>query len=112
MKMAAGTLKNSTLETGGKSPLIVFEDADLEQAAKWAHIGIMSNQGQICTATSRILVHESIYDKFVARFKEIVATTSKVGDPFSDETFQGPQITKTQYERVLSYIESGKSEGA
>lgn len=112
MKMAAGTLKNITLETGGKSPLIVFEDADLEQAAKWAHIGIMSNQGQICTATSRILVHESIYDKFVARFKEIVATTSKVGDPFSDETFQGPQITKTQYERVLSYIESGKSEGA
>ncbi|KAJ9208839.1 hypothetical protein DTO021D3_56 [Paecilomyces variotii] len=112
MKMAAGTLKNVTLETGGKSPLLVFEDADLEQAAKWAHIGIMSNQGQICTATSRILVHDSIYDKFVALFKEVVLTTSKVGDPFSDETFQGPQVTKAQYERVLSYIESGKSEGA
>ncbi|KAJ9300712.1 hypothetical protein DTO271G3_1876 [Paecilomyces variotii] len=112
MKMAAGTLKNITLETGGKSPLLVFEDADLEQAAKWAHIGIMSNQGQICTATSRILVHDSIYDKFVALFKEVVLSTSKVGDPFSDETFQGPQVTKAQYERVLSYIESGKSEGA
>ncbi|KAL1966435.1 hypothetical protein VTN77DRAFT_4577 [Rasamsonia byssochlamydoides] len=112
MKMAASTLKNITLETGGKSPLLVFEDADLEQAAKWAHIGIMSNQGQICTATSRILVQESIYDKFVALFKEVVATTSKVGDPFSDDTFQGPQVTKAQYERVLSYIESGKSEGA
>lgn len=112
MKMAASTLKNITLETGGKSPLLVFEDADLEQAAKWAHIGIMSNQGQICTATSRILVQESIYDKFVALFKDVVASTSKVGDPFADETFQGPQVTKAQYERVLSYIESGKSEGA
>ncbi|KAJ5949102.1 aldehyde dehydrogenase-like protein [Penicillium verhagenii] len=96
MKMAAGTLKNITLETGGKSPLIVFEDADLEQAAKWAHIGIMYNQGQVCTSTSRILVHDSV----------------KVGDPFADETFQGPQVTKAQYDRVLSYIEAGKAEGA
>ncbi|PLN82410.1 aldehyde dehydrogenase [Aspergillus taichungensis] len=112
MKMAASTLKNITLETGGKSPLVVFGDADLEQAAKWAHIGIMYNQGQVCTATSRILVHDSVYDKFVALFKEAVASTSKVGDPFADDTFQGPQVTKAQYERVLSYIESGKSEGA
>ncbi|KAL1850816.1 mitochondrial aldehyde dehydrogenase [Paecilomyces lecythidis] len=112
MKLAAASLKNITLETGGKSPLVVFEDADLDQAAKWAHIGIMSNQGQICTATSRILVHDSIYDQFVAQFKEVVLSTSKVGDPFSDDTFQGPQVTKAQYERVLSYIESGKSEGA
>lgn len=112
MKMAAVNLKNITLETGGKSPLVVFADADLEQAAKWAHIGIMYNQGQVCTATSRILVHESVYDKFVSLFKDAVATTSKVGDPFADDTFQGPQVTKAQYERVLSYIESGKSEGA
>jgi aldehyde dehydrogenase (NAD(P)+) len=112
MKMAAGTLKNITLETGGKSPLIVFEDADIEQAAKWAHIGIMYNQGQVCTSTSRLLVHESVYDKFVSVFKEVVASTSKVGDPFDDETFQGPQVTKAQYDRVLSYIEAGKSEGA
>lgn len=112
MKMAAGTMKNITLETGGKSPLVVFNDADLEQAAKWAHIGIMYNQGQVCTATSRILVHDSVYDKFVALFKEAVKTTSKVGNPFEDETFQGPQVTKAQYDRVLSYIESGKSEGA
>ncbi|KAJ5579840.1 aldehyde dehydrogenase [Penicillium hispanicum] len=112
MKMAAGTLKNITLETGGKSPLLVFQDADVEQAAKWAHAGIMYNQGQVCTSTSRILVHDSIYDRFVAIFKEVVASTSKVGDPFADDTFQGPQITKAQYDRVLSYIESGKSEGA
>jgi aldehyde dehydrogenase (NAD(P)+) len=72
----------------------------------------MYNQGQVCTATSRILVHDSVYDKFVELFKEVVKTTSKVGDPFSDDTFQGPQVTKAQYDRVLSYIEAGKSEGA
>ena len=112
MKMASGTMKNITLETGGKSPLLVFADADLEQAAKWAHIGIMSNMGQICTATSRILVQDSIYDKFITLFRDTIQNTSKVGDPFKEETFQGPQVTKAQYERVLSYIESGKSEGA
>ncbi|KAI6789527.1 retinal dehydrogenase 2 [Hortaea werneckii] len=68
--------------------------------------------GQICTATSRILVQEGVYDKFVEAFKDYVGKTSKIGDPFSDETFQGPQVTKAQYERVLSYIEAGKSDGA
>ena len=112
MKMAAINLKNITLETGGKSPLLVFDDADLDQAVKWAHIGIMSNQGQICTATSRILVQDGVYDKFVAAFKDHCKETSIVGDPFKEDTFQGPQVTKAQYERVLSYIEAGKSEGA
>ncbi|KAF2132396.1 aldehyde dehydrogenase-like protein [Dothidotthia symphoricarpi CBS 119687] len=112
MKMAAVNLKNITLETGGKSPLLVFDDADLDQAVKWAHIGIMYNQGQVCTATSRILVQEGIYDKFVKAFKEHVSEASVVGDPFHDDTFQGPQVTKAQFERVLSYIEAGKSEGA
>ena len=69
MKMASVNLKNITLETGGKSPLIVFDDADLEQAVEWAHIGIMYNQGQICTATSRILVQDKIYDKFLGRLQ-------------------------------------------
>lgn len=63
MKAASVNLKNITLETGGKSPLLVFDDADLEQAAKWAHIGIMTNAGQVCCATSRILVQETVYDK-------------------------------------------------
>ena len=112
MRMASVNMKNITLETGGKSPLLVFEDAELEQAVRWAHVGIMSNMGQICTATSRILVQEGIYDKFVGLFKEQVKSVSKVGDPFKDETFQGPQVTKTQYEKVLGYIESGKEEGA
>lgn len=70
------------------------------------------NQGQVCCATSRILVQEGIYDKFVEAFAEHVKNTSVVGDPWKDDTFQGPQVTKAQYDRVLSYIESGKTEGA
>lgn len=112
MKMAAVNLKNITLETGGKSPLIVFDDADLENAVEWSHIGIMSNQGQICTATSRILVQDGIYDKFVDAFRKQVKNISKVGDPFDENTFQGPQVTKDQYERIMSYVDVGKSEGA
>ncbi|KAF2021786.1 aldehyde dehydrogenase-like protein [Aaosphaeria arxii CBS 175.79] len=112
MKMAAVNMKNITLETGGKSPLVVFDDADLDQAVKWAHVGIMYNQGQVCTATSRILVQEGVYDKFIEGFKKHVSETSVVGDPFKDDTFQGPQVTKTQFERVLSYIDAGKKEGA
>ncbi|KAI9767126.1 MAG: mitochondrial aldehyde dehydrogenase [Geoglossum simile] len=112
MKMAAVNMKNITLETGGKSPLIVFEDADLEQAAKWAHFGVMYNMGQICSATSRILVHELIYDKFVELYIKEIKLVSKIGDPFKNDTYQGPQVTKAQYERVLAYIETGKREGA
>lgn len=112
MKMAASTMKNITLETGGKSPLIVFEDADLDLAATWSHGGIMSNQGQICTATSRLLVHEKVYDNFISKFKAAVDKLSVLGDPFEESTFQGPQVTRAQYERVLSYIKSGKDEGA
>ena len=112
MKLASVNMKNITLETGGKSPLLVFDDANFDQAVKWSHMGIMSNQGQICTATSRIMVQEGIYDKFVEAFKERIKSTSVVGDPFKSDTYQGPQVTKTQFERVMGYIESGKSEGA
>lgn len=112
MKQASATMKNITLETGGKSPLLVFDDADLDQAVKWSHIGIMSNQGQICTSTSRILVQEGVYEKFVEEFKKHCKQVSVVGDPFSEDTFQGPQVTKQQYDKVLSYVEAGKSEGA
>jgi aldehyde dehydrogenase (NAD+) len=112
MKLASINLKDITLETGGKSPLLVFEDADIESAVHWAHTGIMFNQGQVCTANSRILVHESVYDRFVKQFKERVNIISKIGDPFQDDTFQGPQVTKAQFDRIISYIESGKAEGA
>ncbi|KAL5356575.1 aldehyde dehydrogenase domain-containing protein [Aspergillus floccosus] len=112
MKMAASTLKNTTLETGGKSPLIVYPDADLDQAVKWAHFGIMSNQGQICTATSRIFVHQDILVSFLARFKQRIESTSKIGSQWDESTFQGPQVTRAQYERILSYFEIAKNEGA
>jgi aldehyde dehydrogenase (NAD+) len=72
----------------------------------------MSNQGQICTATSRILVQETIYDSFIESFKKQVQEVSVVGDPFAETTFQGPQVTKTQYERVLGFVQAGKDEGA
>lgn len=112
MKMASVNLKNITLETGGKSPLIVFNDADLANAVEWVHIGIMLNQGQICTATSRILVQDGIYDRFVEAFREQVRSVSKVGDPFDEQTFQGPQVTRDQYERIMAYVDVGKKEGA
>ena len=72
----------------------------------------MSNQGQICTATSRILVQEPAYESFIEAFKKQVQEYSVVGDPFAETSFQGPQVTKTQYERVLGYIKTGKEEGA
>lgn len=112
MAMAAKTLKNITLETGGKSPLLVFSDADLDQAVKWSHLGIMSNQGQICTATSRILVQEDIYDQFITKFKDAVQNVSKIGDQWDESTYQGPQVSKAQHERILSYVQAGLDEGA
>ncbi|CAH0047658.1 unnamed protein product [Clonostachys solani] len=111
MKLASTTMKRVTLETGGKSPMIILKDADIEQAVQWAHVGIMSNQGQVCSATSRIFVHKDIYDDFIKRYIEKVES-AKVGDPFESDTFQGPQVTRSQFERVLSYIECGKQEGA
>lgn len=112
MKMASGTMKALTLETGGKSPLIVFDDANLDQAVKWAHVGIMDNQGQVCTATSRLLIQEGVYDAFVEKFKAYTEKTSIVGDPFSAETYQGPQINAQQRDRILSYISSASDSGA
>lgn len=72
----------------------------------------MYNQGQVCTATSRILVQASIYDSFVAAFQKHVQDVSVVGDPFATNTFQGPQVTKAQHERVLGFVQAGKDEGA
>ncbi|KAI6013728.1 aldehyde dehydrogenase [Pisolithus microcarpus] len=108
---AKSNLKNVTLELGGKSPNIIFDDADLEQAVHWAMLGVFFNQGQCCIAGSRIFVQEGIYDEFLKRFTE-KSRSIKVGDPFTPDTFQGPQVSKIQYERVMGYIESGKKEGA
>jgi aldehyde dehydrogenase (NAD+) len=112
MKAAAtSNLKKVTLELGGKSPNIVFDDADIEQAINWVHFGVFFNQGQACTAGTRIFVQDGIYDKFLAAFKEYTAK-AKIGDPFNEETFQGPQINKVQFDRIMGYIESAKQEGA
>ena len=112
MRSAATNLKNITLECGGKSPLIVFDDADLEQAVKWSHGGIMDNSGQVCTSTSRIYVQEGIYDKFIDEFVKYVKQNATLGSPFDEDVYQGPQVSKTQYEKILSYIEEGKKQGA
>ncbi|KAF1802660.1 aldehyde dehydrogenase domain-containing protein [Mucor lusitanicus] len=104
-------LKKVTLELGGKSPNIIFDDADLDQAVRWAHKGIFFNHGQCCCAGSRIYVQESIHDKFLEKFKEYTSQT-KLGNPHDDDTFQGPQVSQTQFDRIMSYIESGKEQGA
>ncbi|KAG8220341.1 aldehyde dehydrogenase domain-containing protein [Butyriboletus roseoflavus] len=104
-------LKNVTLELGGKSPNIIFDDADLEQAVNWATHGIFWNHGQTCCAGSRIFVQEGIYDEFLKRFTE-KAQSLKVGDPFNPETFQGPQVSEIQFNRIMGYIQSGRDAGA
>ncbi|EJD50206.1 aldehyde dehydrogenase [Auricularia subglabra TFB-10046 SS5] len=112
MKAAASSnLKKVTLELGGKSPNIIFEDADVDQAIRWAAFGLFFNHGQCCCAGSRVYVQESIYDSFVEKFKAHVKTL-KVGDPFDKETFQGPQVSQLQFDRIMGYIESGKKAGA
>lgn len=112
MKAAAGSnLKKVTLELGGKSPNIVFDDADIEQAISWVNFGIYMNHGQCCCAGSRIYVQDGIYDKFLEAFKE---RTKKnvVGAPHDPNTFQGPQVSQLQFDRIMGYIEEGKKSGA
>ncbi|KAJ5920146.1 hypothetical protein N7516_011004 [Penicillium verrucosum] len=112
MRMASDTMKNITLETGGKSALVVFDDAQIPNAVKWAHYGVMGNMGQICTATSRIFVHEKIYDTFIQSFKEYVAKVQVIGCPFEEKTYQGPQVSKGQFEKILEYGRIAQEEGA
>ncbi|WP_042347762.1 aldehyde dehydrogenase family protein [Bacillus massiliigorillae] len=111
MISAAQTIKKVGLELGGKSPNIVFADADFETAVDYALYAIYANQGQVCSAGSRLLLEETIYDKFV---EELVARAEQieVGDGTSPTTEMGPLISETQMNRVLHYIELGKSEGA
>lgn len=101
MKAAAGSnLKKVTLELGGKSPNIVFDDADIDNAISWVNFGVFYNHGQCCCAGTRVYVQEGIYDKFVEKFKER-ALANKVGDPFQEDTFQGPQVSQLQFDRIM-----------
>jgi len=104
-------LKNVTLELGGKSPLIILDDVNLDEAVEFSHFALFTNMGQVCTAGSRTFVHESIYDEFV---KKATARAQKrvIGNPWNMETESGPQIDQEQMEKILEMIESGKKEGA
>jgi aldehyde dehydrogenase (NAD+) len=108
---AKSNLKKITLELGGKSPSIIFDDADLDETIEWATHGLFFNHGQACCAGSRIFVQAGIYDEFIERFIA-KAKTIKLGDPFREGTDQGPQISQIQFDRIMGYIQSGKEQGA
>lgn len=111
MKAAAEGITPVTLELGGKSPFLVFPDADLERAASIAAEGIFYNTGQSCDAFSRTLVHESIHDEFVELFVERAADR-RVGDPLQDGTTMGPLASEQQYQKFTNYVECGENAGA
>ncbi|ETO08951.1 aldehyde dehydrogenase X, mitochondrial precursor [Reticulomyxa filosa] len=110
MKAAAEKLIPVTLELGGKSPSIVFEDADIDGAVGAHQIGLFLNAGQCCCASSRIYVHEKVYDEFAEKTTK-ATKKRKVGDPFTDVD-QGPQQNEEQFKKVLNYIATGEKEGA
>jgi len=108
---ARSNLKRVSLELGGKSPNIVFADADLDAAVEGSYFGLFFNQGQCCCAGSRLFVEEKVHDQFVEKVLK-KAKSQKVGDPFDPETTQGPQISEEQCNRILGYIDAGKKDGA
>jgi len=106
----AGRIKPISTELGGKSPALVFPDADLDVAAESVYWGIFYNQGQRCSASSRCYVHESIKKEFTDKLLSKVESR-KVGDPFEEGVDQGPQVDKLEFDKVMGYIRTGKSEG-
>jgi len=111
LRASSGNLKRVTLELGGKSPNVIFPDADLDAALAATINGFCQNAGQMCIASSRVFVHETILDEFT---EKLVAAASafKVGDPFAPDTRMGPLVSKAQFERVSSYFSIGNSDGA
>ena len=111
MRRGSATLKRMTLELGGKSPNIVFDDADIDAAIRGATNGIFFNKGEVCTAGSRLFLEESLHDAFLDRLQ--THTTKLVqGDPLDPKTRLGPQVSETQMQQILSFVEKGKEEGA
>lgn len=108
---AQSNLKPVTLELGGKSPFIVCEDADIDEAVEQAHFALFFNQGQCCCAGSRTFVHERVYDEFLEKSK-VRAMKRIVGDPFKKGVEQGPQIDSEQFEKILGFIRSGNESNA
>ena len=112
MKAAADSnLKKVTLELGGKSPNVVFDDADIDNTIRNIVAGIFYNSGEVCCAGSRVLIQSGVYDQVVKKLKE-AAEGIKCGDPFDPETFMGAQVSEVQLSKILQYIESGKEQGA
>jgi len=111
LRAAASTIKKVTLELGGKSPVIICDDADLDRAVAGATEGIFGNAGQVCFAGSRIYVDRRIYDSFVEKFVKVSAAI-KIGDGFNADTQMGPLISKKQLERVSAFAATARAEGA
>ncbi|KAH9775983.1 Betaine aldehyde dehydrogenase 1 [Citrus sinensis] len=111
MAAAAPMVKPVSLELGGKSPIIVFEDVDLDKAVEWTIFGCFWTNGQICSATSRLLVHESIAAEFLERMVKWIKNI-KISDPLEEGCRLGPVVSRGQYEKVLKFISNAKSEGA
>ncbi|GMM29656.1 aldehyde dehydrogenase (NAD(+)) [Martiniozyma asiatica (nom. inval.)] len=105
-------LKKVTLECGGKSPYIVFDDCDLDLAVEWAYFGIWYNKGEVCTSTSRFFIHEAVYDEFLEKFIKLTKETAIVADPFDKKCAIGPLVSELQYNKVKKYVEIGQKEGA
>jgi betaine-aldehyde dehydrogenase len=111
MQAAARDIKNISLELGGKSPFIIFDDSDIEAAVEWIMFGIFWNQGEVCSATSRVLVQRSLYEPLL---KRLVEETSKlsIGDGLKEGVLLGPLVSSVQYNKILEAIARGQEEGA
>ncbi|MEK1933718.1 MAG: aldehyde dehydrogenase family protein [Pararhizobium sp.] len=111
MMAGAQDIKNVSLELGGKSPFVIFADSNIEKAVEWIMFGIFWNQGQVCSATSRVLVEASIYDAIVARLCEEAAKI-KIGNGMDEGTLLGPLVSKGQYDKITTAIERARIDGA
>lgn len=111
MREAAESLKRLTFELGGKSPNVVFADADMDAAVRGAYVGLYLNQGQCCCAGSRLFVEERAHDEFL---EKLIALTSnrRVGNPLDAQTEQGPQVDRAQFDKIMGFINAGQEEGA
>ncbi|QYX48736.1 aldehyde dehydrogenase family protein [Pseudomonas tussilaginis] len=111
MQAAANDIKNISLELGGKSPFIIFADSDIEAAVEWIMFGIFWNQGQVCSATSRVLVQRDLYAPLLERLRQ-EAEKVRIGNGLEGGVLLGPLVSKGQYDKVLTAIAAGKEEGA
>ncbi|MBW9066294.1 aldehyde dehydrogenase family protein [Rhizobium herbae] len=111
MMAGAQDIKNVSLELGGKSPFVIFADSDIDKAVEWIMFGIFWNQGQVCSATSRVLVQASIYDAVVSRLCEEAAKI-RIGNGMDEGTLLGPIVSRGQYDKIVSAIERARIDGA